>query len=61
MSNITGTMTTSPVTVVCSRASPITMTIAMAPTNVDVAALGQHDVALRGTMRGSLCLVSVSQ
>ena len=34
------------VTVLCSRASPMTMTVTMASTSVGLAVLGQHDVLL---------------
>ena len=35
-----------PVTVFCSRASPITMTVTMAPISVGLAALGKHNMVL---------------
>ena len=38
--------TTLAVTVVCSRASPITMTVTVVPTSVGLAASHQHDVVL---------------
>ena len=46
LSPFTGTTTTQSVTVVCSRASPNTVTVTMAPTSVGLAASGQHDVVL---------------
>ena len=58
MSPVTATTTSPPVTVVCSRASSINMTVTMDPPFVHVAASGQHDVVLppqlipRDKMRG---------
>ena len=55
------------VTVVSSRASPIIMTVSMAPTSVSLAASGYHDVVLpphlipRDTLRGSIGLTTVPQ
>ena len=46
MSAVTATTTTSPVTVVCSKAPPISRTVTKAPTSVGLAALCQHDVVL---------------
>ena len=43
---VTTTTTTSPVTVVCSGALFITMTVVMAPTSVGQTSLGQYDVVL---------------
>ena len=45
ISQFTATITTPPVTVVCSGASPITMAVTMAPP-LGIAASGQHDVVL---------------
>ena len=56
-----------PVTVVCSRASPIIMTVTMAPTSVGLAAFGQYGVLLppqlipRDTMSGSVGLTTQPQ
>ena len=55
------------VTAVCSKASPITMTITMAPTSVGLAVLDHHDVVLPpqlipwDTMRDSVGLTTVLQ
>ena len=46
MSAFTATTTTSPVTVVYSRSSLISMTVTVAPTSVGLVASGQHDVVL---------------
>ena len=60
MFQVTATTITEPVTVVCTRASLITMTVTVVPNSVGLAASGQHNVVLppqlilRETMRGSL-------
>ena len=46
MSQATVTTTSPPMTVVCCRPSPITMTVTMAPTSVGLAVLGQYNVVL---------------
>ena len=62
---ITATTTIQPLTVVCSRASLITMTVTMAPTSVHLTASDQLDLVLppqllhRDTMRGSFGLTTV--
>ena len=67
MSTVTTTSTNPPVTIVCSRALLITMTVTMAPTSVGLATLGQHDVILppqwiiRDTMRGLSGLATIPQ
>ena len=64
---VTATTTTSPVTVECSRASLIVMTVTLAPTSVDQTILGQHDMVvlqkliLRDTVRGSAGLTNMPQ
>ena len=64
---VTTTTTTTPVTVVCSGASPITMTISMASTVVGLPISGQQDVVLlpqliwRDTMRGFVGLSNMMQ
>ena len=63
---VTVSTTTPPVTVVCSRTSPTTVTVRMAPTSVDSVASGLHDVVvppqliLRNT-GGSVDLTTVLQ
>ena len=65
MSLVMMTTITPPVTVVCSRASPVTMTVTIAPTCMGLAASGQHDVVLllqvipKDTLRGSVGLATV--
>ena len=67
MSPVTATTTTPPVTVVCHGASPITLTVTMAPTSVGLAASDQLDMVLppqlipRDTMRDSVGLTTVPQ
>ena len=57
--------TTPPVTVLCSGASPLTMTVVMAPFSVGVTTLSQQDVVmlpqfiLRDTFRVSVGLTTV--
>ena len=48
MSQVTvaATITTLPVTVICSGSSPITVTIMRAPNSVGLTTQGQHDVVL---------------
>ena len=46
MSLVTVANTNLPVTVMCLRPSPITMTVTVAPTSVGLPALSQHDVVL---------------
>ena len=65
ISPVNATTTTPPVTVVFSRASPITITVTMALTSMGLATSGQHDVVLppqlilRDALRGSVGLVTV--
>ena len=67
MSQITVTtaITTPPVTIMSSRAMPITRMIMLAPTSLGQATLGQHDVVLlsqvilRDTVTGSAALTIV--
>ena len=67
VSQVTATTATPPVTVVCSGALPITLTVTIAPISVGLAASGQYDVVLspklilRDTMRGSVGLATVPQ
>ena len=49
MSQVTATITTPSVTVVCSKASPISMTVTKAATFVGLAAMGQDDVFFSAT------------
>ena len=66
MSQVTVTTTTSPqMTVVCSGALPITATVTIAPTDVDLEASDQLDMVpppllnLKDTMRGAVGLTTV--
>ena len=67
MSPVTAATLSPPVTVLCSRALPVTMIVTIAPTSVGLAASDHHDVVwppqliLRDTMRGSVGLTTLSQ
>ena len=67
MCKFTGNTTTPPVTVVCYRASAITMTVTMASTSVGLATFGWYDVVLPlemiqwDRMRGYVGLTIVPQ
>ena len=67
MSPIATATTTSPLAVVCYRTSPISMTVTMAPTSLDLEESDQHDVVLppqlilTGTVRDSVGLATVLQ
>ena len=49
MSPVMATTSTQPVMVVCSRESPITTTVLIAPSSVGLVALGKHDVVCHTT------------
>ena len=67
MFHITATTTTPPVTVVCSRTSPIPITFIMAPNSMDLTALCLHDGVLpkqlfhSNTMKSFVGLTTVPQ
>ena len=67
MAPATATTTTLHLIVVCSRASPLTLTVTMDPTCLCLAALGQYEVVLplqlipSDTIRGSVGLATVLQ
>ena len=64
MSQVTATPTTAPMTIVCTRASSISVTATMASMTVGLAASGQYDVVLIlqlipcGTIRGYVGLLT---
>ena len=64
---VTSTTTSQSMTVMCSSATPSTMTVMMTPTSMGLTALGQHDVVLppqlilRDTMRVSVDLATMPQ
>ena len=67
MSHVTVTTITPPVTVVCSGAPSITMSVTISPTSVGLTASGQNDMVLlpqlilSDTMRVSVGLTTLPQ